>query len=262
MTPSHCFEVAMEAVRLAVTYRTPVIVLSDGYLANGSEPWRLPDVDALPAIDPDFATGHNHTDDDGATEFWPYVRDEGTLARPWAIPGTPGLEHRIGGLEKEDGSGNVSYDPVNHERMVHLRAAPRWPASPPTSRRWPSTTPDGLGGAPTYSCSGWGSTFGAIAAAMRCARAWGLKAAHAHLVHLNPFPANLGEVLRAYDKVLVPEANLGQLAKLVRADFLVDARTLSKVQGVPFRAAEIEEEVLSMLGADTTVTSEDEEVAS
>jgi 2-oxoglutarate ferredoxin oxidoreductase subunit alpha len=260
MTPSHCFEVAMEAARLAVTYRTPVIVLSDGYLANGSEPWRLPDVGALPAIDPGFATEHNHTEEDGAPAFWPYVRDEHTLARPWAIPGTPGLEHRIGGLEKADGSGNVSYDPVNHERMVHLRArkvAGIAADIPPLA----VDDPHGIGGAPVL-VLGWGSTFGAIAAGVRRVRARGLPVAHAHLVHLNPFPANLGEVLGAYPKVLVPEANLGQLAKLVRADFLVDARVLSKVQGVPFRAAEIEEEVLSMLGADAAVTPEDEEVAS
>ena len=260
MTPSHCFEVAMEAARLAITYRTPVIVLSDGYLANGAEPWRLPDVSTLPTIDPGFATEHNHTHDDGTPAFWPYKRDEQTLARPWAIPGTAGLEHRIGGLEKADGSGNVSYDPVNHEHMVHLRArkvagiAADIPALAVDD-------PAGLGGAPVL-VLGWGSTFGAIAAGVRRVRARGLPVAHAQLVHLNPFPANLGDVVRAYGTVLVPEANLGQLAKLVRAEFLVDARTLSKVQGVPFRAAEIEEEVLSLLGSDTAVTPADEEVAS
>ena len=260
MTPSHCFEVAMEAARLAITYRTPVIVLSDGYLANGSEPWRLPDVESLPDISTAFATATNHTDEDGAEVFWPYLRDEDTLARPWAVPGTPGLEHRIGGLEKADGSGNISYDPENHERMVHLRAAKVAGIAksiPPQA----VDDPDGLGGAPVL-VLGWGSTYGAIAAGVRRVRARGQKVAHAHLVHLNPFPSNLGEVLHAYDKVLVPEANLGQLAKLVRADFLVDAKTLSKVQGVPFRAAQIEEAVLEMLGVDATVSEGEQEVAS
>jgi len=260
MTPSHCFEVAIEAARLAITYRTPVIVLSDGYLANGAEPWRLPDVASLPDIRAGFATATNHTDEGGTPVFWPYVRDDDTLARPWAVPGTPGLEHRIGGLEKDDGSGNVSYDPVNHEHMVHLRAAKVAGianAIAPLS----VDDPDGVGGAPVL-ILGWGSTFGAIAAGVRRIRARGLKVAHAHLVHLNPFPANLGEVLHAYGKVLVPEANLGQLAKLVRADFLVDAKTLSKIQGVPFRAAEIEEAVLEMLGTDATVHDEGQDVAS
>ncbi len=260
MTPSHCFEVAIEAARIAVKYRTPVIVLSDGYLANGAEPWRLPDPESLPDLHTDFATATNHTDADGTPAFWPYIRDEETLARPWAVPGTPGLEHRIGALEKEDGSGNVSYDPVNHEYMVHLRAAKVAGIArdiPPVE----VDDPAGLGGAPVL-VLGWGSTFGAIAAGVRRVRARGLQVAHAHLVHLNPFPANLGEVLHAYDKVLVPEANLGQLAKLVRAAFLVDARTLSKVQGVPFRAAEIEEVVLEMLGADASTTAAQEDVAS
>jgi 2-oxoglutarate ferredoxin oxidoreductase subunit alpha len=260
MTPSNCFDTALEAVRIAVKYRTPVIVLSDGYLANGSEPWRLPDVGSLPDLHVEFATEPNHTDEDGSPVFWPYLRDPDTLARPWAIPGTPGLEHRIGALEKADGSGNVSYDPVNHEHMVHLRAqkvAGIAADIPPLE----VDDVDGLGGAPLL-LLGWGSTFGAIVAAVRRLRARGLKVAHAHLFHLNPFPANLGEVVRAYDKVLVPEANLGQLAKLVRADFLVDATTLSKVQGVPFRAAEIESAVLGMLGIDPTVSSDEEEVAS
>ncbi len=248
MTPSHCFEVAMEAVRIAVKYRTPVFILSDGYLANGAEPWRLPDTDALPDLHVEFATETNHSAEDGTPAFWPYLRDPDTLARPWAVPGTPGLEHRIGGLEKADGSGNISYDPVNHERMVHLRAEKVAGIArdiPPLG----VDDVDGLGGASVL-VLGWGSTYGAIAAGVRRVRARGLKVAHAHLVHLNPFPSNLGDVLRAYDSVLVPETNLGQLARLVRADFLVDARTLSKVQGVPFRAAEIEEAVLELLGVD------------
>jgi len=260
MTPSHCFDVAIEAARIAVKYRTPVIVLSDGYLANGAEPWRLPDATTLPDLHVEFATETNHTDDDGTAVFWPYVRHEQTLARPWAVPGTPGLEHRIGALEKQDGSGNVSYDPVNHERMVHLRAA-KVAGIANDIPLLEVDDPAGVGGAPVL-VLGWGSTFGAIAAGVRRVRARGLSVAHAQVVHLNPFPRNLGEVLHAYDKVLVPEANLGQLARLVRADFLVDARSLSKVQGVPFRAAEIEEVVLEMLGATSGTTVEEEDVAS
>jgi 2-oxoglutarate ferredoxin oxidoreductase subunit alpha len=247
-TPAQCFEAAFEAVRIAITYRTPVFLLSDGYLANGAEPWRLPDTDTLPDLQVEFAAEPNHTLEDGTAVFWPYLRDEQTLARPWAVPGTPGLEHRIGGLEKADGSGNVSYDPVNHERMVHLRAA-KVAGIAREIAPLAVDDEDGLGGAPVL-VLGWGSTYGAIAAGVRRIRARGLKVAHAHLVHLNPFPANLGEVLAAYGQVLVPETNMGQLVKLVRADFLVGARGLSKVQGVPFRAAEIESAVLDMLGVD------------
>jgi 2-oxoglutarate/2-oxoacid ferredoxin oxidoreductase subunit alpha len=255
-TPSHCFEAALEAVRIAVTYRTPVFLLSDGYLANGSEPWRLPDVETVPRIDPAFATAPSSGASDGteggngagAKPFEPYGRDPQTLARPWALPGTPGLEHRIGGLEKADVTGDVSYDPANHERMVHLRAAKvaGIAASLP-----PLEVDDdqGPGGSPVL-LVGWGSTYGAIGAAVRRVRARGLAVAHAHLMHLNPFPPNLGEVLRAYEKVLVPESNLGQLVKLVRAEYLVDARSLTKVQGLPFRAAEIERAVLELLGVD------------
>jgi 2-oxoglutarate/2-oxoacid ferredoxin oxidoreductase subunit alpha len=243
-TPAHCFEATIEAVRLAVTYRTPVILLSDGYLANGAEPWRLPDVDALPPIDPGFATAPNHTSADGTPDFWPYLRDDETLARPWAPPGVPGLEHRIGGLEKADGSGNVSYDPVNHERMVRLRAA----KIAGIARAIPPVEVDDESGDADVLVLGWGSTFGAIAAGVRRVRARGLKVAHAHLTHLNPFPANLGDVLARYKTVLVPEVNLGQLSRLVRAEYLVDARSLTKVQGVPFRTGEIETAILSLLG--------------
>jgi 2-oxoglutarate/2-oxoacid ferredoxin oxidoreductase subunit alpha len=258
-TPSHCFEAALEAVRIATKYRTPVFLLSDGYLANGAEPWRLPDVDSLPELEVEFATTPNHTDEDGQSHFWPYVRDEETLARPWALPGTPGLEHRIGGLEKEDGSGNVSYDPQNHEKMVRLRAAK---VARIASDIAPLEVddPDGLGGADLL-LLGWGSTFGAIAAGVRRLRARQLKVAHAHVMHLNPFPPNLGEVLKSYDKVLVPEANLGQLAKLIRAEFLVDAKSLNKIQGVPFRAAEIENAVLEMLAIDPETSTVGEAVA-
>ncbi|HXQ44733.1 MAG TPA: 2-oxoacid:acceptor oxidoreductase subunit alpha [Acidimicrobiales bacterium] len=260
MTPSHCFEAAMEAVRIAVTYRTPVFLLSDGYLANGSEPWRLPDVADLPGIGVTFATEMNHTDPDGTPSFWPYIRDE-NLARPWAVPGTPGLEHRIGGLEKEDGTGNISYDPENHERMVHLRAA-KVAAIANSLAPLEVDDLDGVGGAPVL-VLGWGSTYGAIAAGVRRVRARGLKVAHLQLVHLNPFPSDLGDIVKAYDHVLIPEANLGQLSKMIRADFLVDARTLSKVQGSPFRAAEIEIAVLELLGVDSpSTTAADEVVAS
>ncbi|HUZ19504.1 MAG TPA: 2-oxoacid:acceptor oxidoreductase subunit alpha [Acidimicrobiales bacterium] len=247
-TPSHCFEAAMEAVRIAVRYRTPVILLSDGYLANGSEPWLLPDTETLPTIDPAFAAEANHVDAEGNALFWPYLRDPELLARPWAVPGTPGLEHRVGGLEKADGTGNVSYDPANHEQMVRLRAA-KIAGIAKDIAPVEVDDPDGA----RVLVLGWGSTYGAITAAVRRVRAAGLRVAQAHLVHLNPFPANLGEVLSRYDRVLVPEANLGQLAKLVRADFLVDAVTLSKVQGTPFKVAEIEQAIADLIGLDEEV---------
>jgi 2-oxoglutarate ferredoxin oxidoreductase subunit alpha len=260
MTPSHCFEAAMEAVRIAVTYRTPVFLLSDGYLANGSEPWRLPDVASLPEMQVEFATEKNHTDADGSQAFWPYIRDE-NLARPWAVPGTPGLEHRIGGLEKAEGTGNISYDPENHERMVQLRAA-KVAGIARSFAPLEVDDADGIGGAEVL-VLGWGSTYGAIAAGVRRVRARGLAVAHVQLMHLNPFPSDLGEVLGAYRHVLVPEANLGQLSKMVRAEYLVDAKILSKVQGSPFRAAEIEVAILEMLGVEQTqVSAADEEVAS
>ncbi len=242
-TPSHCFEAAIEAVRIAVKYRTPVILLSDGYLANGAEPWRLPDVDRIEQIDPGFAAEANHVGDDGTAAFWPYVRDPETLARPWAPPGIPGLEHRIGGLEKADGSGNVSYDPANHERMVRLRAA----KVAGIARDVPAVEVDDETGDAELLVLGWGSTYGAIVAGVRRARARGHKVAHAHLVHMHPFPSDLGEVLARYRTVLVPEMNLGQLSRLVRAEYLVDAHCFSKVQGVPFRAGEIESAIESLL---------------
>jgi 2-oxoglutarate/2-oxoacid ferredoxin oxidoreductase subunit alpha len=234
-TPAHCFETAIEAARLALKYRTPVILLSDGYLANGAEPWRLPDVNGLPDISVPFASGPNHTLPDGTATFWPFLRDEKTLARPWAIPGTAGLEHRIGGLEKADGSGNVSYDPANHERMTRLRAEKIARIADDV----PPVTVDHEEGAQLL-VLGWGSTYGTIAAALRGVRARGRRVAQAHLDHLNPFPANLGDVLRRYPKILVPEMNLGQLSRLVRAEYLVDARSFTKVQGLPFRASELE----------------------
>jgi 2-oxoglutarate/2-oxoacid ferredoxin oxidoreductase subunit alpha len=243
-TPAHCFDATIEAVRIALKYRTPVILLSDGYLANGAEPWRLPDVASLPDISVPFATEPNRHNPDGTTAFWPYLRDEDTLARPWAIPGTPGLEHRIGGLEKEDGTGNISYDPTNHELMTRLRAA----KVAGIANDIPLVEVDADEGAEVL-VVGWGSTWGTIGAALRRVRARGVKVAHAHLMHLNPFPPNLGDVLRGYDKILVPEMNLGQLSKLLRAEYLVDARSLTKVQGLPFRASEIEAAIISLLDA-------------
>jgi 2-oxoglutarate ferredoxin oxidoreductase subunit alpha len=244
MTPSDCFAVAIEAVRLAIKYRTPVIVLSDGYLANGAEPWRLPDLDSFEAIEPGFATEPNHVDDDGNETFWPYVRDPETLARPWAPPGLPGLEHRIGGLEKADGSGNVSYDGVNHERMVHLR---RDKITGIASDIPPVEVNDETGDAQLLLVS-WGSTYAAVAAGVKRVRARGMKAAHVHLRHLYPLPANLGDVLQRYTQVLVPEVNLGQLSRILRAEYLVDAKTMSKMQGVPFRVGEIEAAITALLG--------------
>jgi 2-oxoglutarate ferredoxin oxidoreductase subunit alpha len=242
LSPSHCFTAALEAARLAVTYRTPVILLSDGYLANGAEPWRLPDVGTLPTIDPNFATEPNHVTDDGDPVFWPYLRDPETLARAWATPGTPGLVHRIGGIEKSDGSGDISYEPQNHERMTHLRAEK-------IARIARTVPPLEVEGDPEADVLllGWGSTWGAIDTAARRLRAAGHNVANASLVHLNPVPPNLGEVVRQPRQVLVPELNLGQLTKLIRADFLVDARVISKVQGMPFTAAELEHHVLAAL---------------
>lgn len=236
-TPSSCFDAAIEAARIALLYRTPVILLSDGYLANGAEPWRLPALDSLPDISVKFAEGPNH-----GAEFWPYLRDPDTLARPWAIPGTPGLEHRVGGIEKEDGTGNISYDPVNHEKMTHLRAA----KVSGIAKDIPMTEVDHVKGAELL-VLGWGSTFGSIAAAVARVRARGLPVARAHLTHLNPFPPDLGTILRRYPRVLVPELNMGQLSRLVRAEFLVDARSLCKVQGLPFRTAEIEDAIVEAL---------------
>jgi len=241
-TPSDCFAAAIEATRIAVQYRTPVILLSDGYLANGAEPWRLPDLDALAPIDPAFASEPNHVDEDGTETFWPYVRDPETLARPWAPPGLPGLEHRIGGLEKADGSGNVSYEGVNHERMVHLRRDKIAGIQVP-----PVDVNDETGDAQLLLVS-WGSTYAAVFAGVKRIRARGMKAAHVHLRHLNPLPPNLGEVLGRYSQVLVPEINLGQLSKILRAEYLVDAQTMSKMQGVPFRVGEIEAAITALLG--------------
>ena len=242
-SPSHCFEVAIEAARLAITWRTPVILLSDGYLANGSEPWRLPSIDSLPDLTVDFATEPNHVDDEGVATFLPYLRDPETLARPWALPGTPDLMHRIGGLEKHDGTGNIDYDPANHERMVELRAA----KIAGIARHIPDVEVFGDVDSADILVVGWGSTWGAIDGAVARVQAAGHKVAMTHLVHLNPFPPNLGEVLKRYPKVLVPELNLGQLAAMLRAEYLVDAKTVSKVRGLPFTASELEQAILDHL---------------
>jgi 2-oxoglutarate ferredoxin oxidoreductase subunit alpha len=232
-TPADCFDAVLEAARIALTYRTPVFLLSDGYLANGSEPWRIPDLDELPDLRVRFATAPNHAKADATEEFWPYLRDPETLARPWAVPGTPGLEHRIGGIEKQDGSGNISYDPANHDFMVRTRQAKVDRISVP------DITVDDPSGTARTLVLGWGSTYGPITAAVRRIRGAGGTVAQAHLRHLNPFPRNLGEVLRRYDKVVVPEMNLGQLAKLLRAKYLVDARSYTQVTGLPFKAEQL-----------------------
>ncbi|HZQ16842.1 MAG TPA: 2-oxoacid:acceptor oxidoreductase subunit alpha [Gaiellaceae bacterium] len=224
-TPGDCFYAAIEAARVALTYRTPVYLLSDAYLANGAEPWRIPDISSLAPIDVRFA------EPDG-DEFLPYRRDPETLARPWAIPGTPGLEHRIGGLEKANETGNVSYDPENHDLMTQLRA------QKVAGVKVDDQPVDHQEGADVLVLS-WGGTFGPVHAGVRRIRRRGGKVAHAHLRWLNPFPANLGDVLRSYDRVLVPEMNLGQLLQLVRARFLIDAVGYNRVTGRPFKAAEI-----------------------
>jgi 2-oxoglutarate ferredoxin oxidoreductase subunit alpha len=236
-TPAECFDAAIEAVRIAVKYRTPVILLSDTFLGNSSEPWKLPNVDDLPHIDPKFATQPNH--DDG---FMPYLRDD-NLARPWAVPGTPGLIHRIGGLEKEDVSGNISYEPENHERMTHLRAA----KVARIAEDIPPLEVDDETGDAELLVLGWGSTYGTIVAGLRRVRAGGKKVAAAHLTHLNPLPRNTADVLRRYRKVLIPEMNMGQLARIVRSEFLVDADSYTKVQGQPILAHEMEDEILRRL---------------
>ncbi len=230
-----CFDSAIEAVRIATTYRTPVLLLSDGYLANGSEPWRIPEVSELPDITVDFATEPNATDVKGNPTFHPFVRDEATLARPWAIPGTPGLEHRIGGIEKADGTGNISYDPDNHDRMTRLRQAK---IDGIAADIGDLEVDDPTGDAEVL-VLGWGSTFGPISAAVRSLRGSGIPIAQAHLRHLNPMPANTGDVLRAYKRVVVPEMNLGQLALLLRGRFLVDIQSHTAVRGLPFPSHEL-----------------------
>jgi 2-oxoglutarate/2-oxoacid ferredoxin oxidoreductase subunit alpha len=232
-SPSDCFYTAIEAVRIALTYRTPVFLLSDGYLANGSEPWQVPAVADLPDLHVEFATEANGPDG----EFLPYLRDPETLARPWAVPGTAGLEHRIGGIEKADRTGAISYDPDNHDFMVRTRQA----KVDGIARSLPPLEVDDPTGDARVLALGWGSTYGPIGAACRRVRRAGLPIAQAHLRHLNPFPSDLGDVLRRYERVIVPEMNLGQLAMLLRARYLVDVIGYNQVRGVPFRAAELAE---------------------
>jgi 2-oxoglutarate/2-oxoacid ferredoxin oxidoreductase subunit alpha len=234
-TPGDCFWIALEASRIALKYMVPVIVLSDGYLANGAEPWRIPNVEDIPSIPVHFANNP-----DG---FMPYKRDPQTLARPWAVPGTPGLEHRIGGLEKQDGTGNVNYEPLNHENMVRIRAAKVAAIVQDVPNVSPEGDPEG-----DLLVVSWGSTAGSITAAVKAARAEGRRIGHLHLRYLNPLPSNAGDVLKRYKKVLVPELNMGQLLWILRAKYLVDAVGLNKIQGRPFKQAELEQKFDEMLG--------------
>src|ERR1700737_4455322 len=237
-TPSDCFWVALEACRIAIKYMVPVIVLSDGYLANGAEPWRIPKAEEIPEIPVHFAND--------PTTFKPYKRDPQTLARPWALPGTPGLEHRIGGLEKQDGTGNINYEPLNHENMVRIRAA----KVAAIAQEIPDAVPDGDQEGDLLIVA-WGSTAGSITAAVKTQRALGQKIGHLQLRYLNPLPANLGEVLKRFRRVLVPELNMGQLLWVLRAKYLVDAVGLNKIQGRPFKQAELEQKIEEMLGQES-----------
>ena len=234
-TPADCFWVAIEACRIAVKYMVPVIILSDGYLANGAEPWRIPDLKDIPDFPVKFATDPNG--------FLPYKRNPQTLARPWAVPGTPGLEHRIGGLEKQDPTGNINYEPLNHENMVRIRAAKVAAVAQDIPNVLPAGDSEG-----DLLIVAWGSTAGSITAALKAQRAKGRKIGHLHLRHLNPLPSNLGDVLKRYKKVLVPELNMGQLLWVLRAKYLVDAIGLNKIQGRPFKQAELEQKIEEVLG--------------
>ncbi len=234
-TPGDCFWTAVEASRIALKYMVPVIILSDGYLANGAEPWRIPNVDEIPSFKVKFATNPEG--------FQPYKRDPDTLARPWAIPGTPGLEHRIGGLEKQDVTGNINYEPLNHENMVRIRAAKVEAIVQDIPNLLPNGDPEG-----DLLIVSWGSTFGAITQAVNGQRAKGRKIGHLHLRYLNPLPANVGDILKRYKKVLVPELNMGQLLWVLRAKYLVNAVGLNKIQGRPFKQAELDQKIEEMLG--------------
>src|SRR6201993_4050280 len=238
-TPSDCFWAALEACRIAVKYMVPVILLSDGYLANGAEPWRIPDAADIPAFPVHFATEPNSANGG----YLPYKRDPQTLARPWAVPGTPGLEHRIGGLEKQDVSGNINYEPLNHEKMVRIRAAKVEAVAQDIPDIEPAGDPAG-----DLLIIAWGSTHGAITAAVKAQRAEGRKIGHVHLRHLNPLPSNLGDVIKRYKQVLVPELNMGELLWLLRAKYLVDAVGLNKIQGRPFKQNELEQKIEEILG--------------
>ena len=246
-SPADCFDAALEAVRIATTYRTPVFLLSDGYRANGSEPWRIPAVRDLPGAPVEFATEPNDVDAGGQPVFHPYKRDETTLARPWAVPGTPGLEHRIGGIEKANVTGNISYDPDNHDLMTRLRAGKVAGIAATIG----DLDVDDPSDEAEVLVLGWGSTYGPIAAAVRSVRNTGAKVARAHLRHLNPFPANLGEVLRRYRTVLVPEMNMGQLALLLRGKYLVDVQSLTQVRGLPFTTVELADAIAAAVQGET-----------
>jgi 2-oxoglutarate ferredoxin oxidoreductase subunit alpha len=234
-TPADCFWIAVEASRIALKYMVPVIVLSDGYLANGAEPWRIPSVDEIPGIPVQFTTNPEG--------FEPYKRNPDTLARPWAIPGTRGLEHRIGGLEKQDVTGNVNYEPLNHENMVRIRAAKVEAIAQDVPNVLPNGDPEG-----DLLIISWGSTYGSITQSVKAQRAKGRKIGHLHLRHLNPLPGNVGEILKRYKKVLVPELNMGQLLWVLRAKYLVNAVGLNKIQGRPFKQAELDQKIEEMLG--------------
>ena len=231
-TPTDCFDMAVEAVRIATAYRTPVFLLSDGYIANGSQPWRIPEVDSLPDLHVDFAKTQEN--------FQPYARDPKTLARPWAVPGTPGLEHRIGGIEKANLTGDISYEPANHDFMVRTRAAKV------AGIEVPDLVVDDPDGAEVL-ILGWGSTYGPVRAAIDVLRESGAKVAQAHIKYINPFPKNLGEVLSKYPKVILPEMNLGQMAMLIRSEFLKDIISFNQVRGLPFSTTELVEATLEVL---------------
>jgi 2-oxoglutarate/2-oxoacid ferredoxin oxidoreductase subunit alpha len=244
-SPGDCFWIALEASRIAIKHMVPVIILSDGYLANGAEPWKVPTIDELPEI-----PVHFETNPEG---FLPYRRDPVTLSRPWAVPGTPGLEHRIGGIEKQDVTGNIDYEPLNHEHMVRLRAA----KVESVANDIPPAVPEGDQSGDLLIIA-WGSTHGPITAALNAQREKGRSIGHVHLRHLNPLPRNLGEVIKRYKKVLVPEMNMGQLLMILRAKFLVDAQGYNKIQGKPFKTSEIENKIEQMLGLAPLTSQEDD----
>jgi 2-oxoglutarate/2-oxoacid ferredoxin oxidoreductase subunit alpha len=244
-SPGDCFWIALEASRIAIKHMVPVIVLSDGYLANGAEPWKVPTIEELPEI-----PVHFETNPEG---FLPYRRDPVTLSRPWAIPGTPGLEHRIGGIEKQDVTGNINYEPLNHEHMVRLRAA----KVESVANDIPPVIPEGDRSGDLLIIA-WGSTHGPITAALNAQREKGRRIGHVHLRHLNPLPRDLGEVISRYKKVLVPEMNMGQLLMILRAKYLVDAQGYNKIQGKPFKTSEIEQKIEEMLGLTPSLAVEDD----
>jgi 2-oxoglutarate ferredoxin oxidoreductase subunit alpha len=252
-SPADCFAAALEAVRIATAYRTPVFLLSDGYLANGSEPWSVPSVVDLPDLTVEFAREPNGTDADGNPVFQPFLRDERTLARPWAVPGTPGLEHRVGGIEKANITGNISYDPDNHDLMTRLRAG----KVERIAESIGDLEVDDPSGEAQVLVLGWGSTYGPIAAAVRSVRNTGAKVARAHLRHLNPFPANTGDVLRSYERVLVPEMNMGQLALLLRGRYLVDVHSFTQVRGLPFTTVELADAIVSIAAPDDETATQE-----